>query len=136
MRRATNIVILSVLLVAVVCSALLILGRDSGKPPIVYGNLSARDISQIQRAVHHELWRDTFPNFSAQTFKTLPVHLRAALTNHVAYIATDGQNIAYALWGTNFAGRGTNWETDHGYYLTNGPTGWRCQYPYFYIVPD
>jgi hypothetical protein len=128
MRRRIIIVTLTILLVLGIGSAMLRTLRNPGPPPVVYGNFSPTDISQIQHAVRHELWRDTFPNFTLQTFKMFPTRVRAAFTNRVVYIGGDrGSNMAEALWGKDL---------QYGYVLTNGPSGWRYQMPFFYIVPD
>jgi hypothetical protein len=116
MHRRIIIVTLSLLLVTVISCVILFFLRDSGPPPRVDGNLTARDISQIQQAVRHRLWHETFPNFSVQTFKTLPANIHAVLTNRVAFIGTFGSSTAYAMCGTNWI---------FGYSLTNGPGGWR-----------
>jgi hypothetical protein len=110
------IVTLSVLLVTAFGCVILFILRSPGPSPVVDGNLSARDISQIQRAVRRELWHENFPNFSAQTFKSLPANIHAVFTNRIAYIGTFSSNTAYAWCGTN---------SFLGYSLTNGPDGWR-----------
>jgi hypothetical protein len=128
-KRKVVIIIALVLLGAGI--AVFLLTRDSGLPVVVQGNLSAKDVAQIERAVRHELWREAFPNCSWATFKALPHEVKRVLKTRVTEVSRagplpDGTARALARISEPFDATTSNGMNSiaPGYLLTNGLTGW------------
>ena len=129
-RKKVVIVVLLILLVAGVAAFLLV--HDSGPRVVVHGNFSAKDVTQIKSAVRRELWRESFPRFSADTIEELPRRVKTALKVHVIEISTAREGFAKRIPRNK---NGDAWARLSGplegrvYLVTNGPSGWSCVGP-------
>src|SRR5689334_12907147 len=128
--RKRKIIIVVLLVMLLGGAGVMFLSRDSGPPIKLDGDFSAKDITQIKRAVRHRLWHDAFPGLSWQTLKALPGGVKSAWGTRIREISGNPHIVTVYVSGP---GRTNWWE---GYALTNGPGGWAWSYNNVYVVPD
>ena len=124
MRKRKIIVIVVLLMLLVAGLAVFLLTRDSGPPVRVFGNLSAKDVEQIKRAVKRELWKEAFPNFSGATFRTLPRSIGRALRARVVDVEGGRTNEAFVTMADPYNPEQYGVGKWHELFITNGPDGW------------
>lgn len=87
-KNRKKIVVALVLFLAAVGVCWLLTSRRA--PMVVVGNLSQKDVAEITRAVHHQMWRNTFTRFSWKMLKELPGNVLRNATCHISGVYGEG----------------------------------------------
>ena len=92
MKKSKKTAVAILLLLVAGIGGYLLLTSAHRAPMQVVGTLTPKEVAEITSAVHHQMWRSTFPDFSWKTFQRLPGALARNVTAHITGIYGDSQS--------------------------------------------
>jgi len=96
----------------------------------VRGNLSARDLAEIKRAVRSELRKEILPDFSWRSIKSVPSEASKYLQRRIKVVVQAGDTNAV------FVGFGNSERPFDSFSLIRGTNGWRVNLDDWRLIPQ